>query len=257
MKRAHPYRKSYKSQDYRRYASSSRLHPRLAPPFLTASPAPHHQDTHTHIAPPTTSPRWPHLHPICYLIYVCLYGRSQAGAKSSLFRPLPSALFPPLTLCILSSVFTSLCHHHLFHPLCFVPACHLSIPSVFSPSSAAVASCSIALSLLSRSIFPHIPPTRHGLACGWGGLCGRRGALALAAWNLDSDHCPIPLLHRFVVNRSAPDTLPLVPLPAAVSIPPFLCFSSRCSPSPSHRIDNQPRSRPQYSVHRPQRQERE
>lgn len=208
--------------------------------------------------PATTSIRWPHLHPICYLIYVCLYGRSQAGAKSSLFRPLPPALFPPLTLCILSSVFTSLCHHHLFYPLCFVPVCHLSIPSVFSPSSAAVASCSIAFSLLSRSSSPYLPRTWHRLACRWGRTVrkGRRTRSCCLESRLRLlSHTSSPPL-RCESFRSGHST---ISTPSRRRIyPPFPLFLFSLFPVPlTHRIDNQSRPRPQYPVHRPQRQERE
>lgn len=208
-------------------------------------PATHHQDTHIRIIPPTTSTCWPHLHPICYLIYVCLYGRSQAGAKSSLFRPLPPALFPPLTLCILSSVFTSLCHHHLFYPPCF------PFPPRLWPL------------VLSRSPFyrapssPNLPHTRHRFACGWGRTVRKgRGARSccLESRLLPPSHTSSPPL-RCESFRSGHST---ISTPSRRRIyPPFPLFLFSLFPVPlTHRIDNQSRPRPSipYTVRRDKRE---
>lgn len=183
--------------------------------------------------------------------------RTVSGRREELPLPPPSSCFVPSP--------------HTLHPVfCLhfvVPSSSLS-SSVFCPRLPSIYPLRVfpflrGRGLLFYRVLPSIalllPPTSPtpgtDSPVDAGGRFGRGGAHVLAAWNLDS--CPIPPLHRFVVNRSAPDTLPLVPLPAAVSIPPFLCFCSPCSLSPSHialTINPDPDPSIPYTVRRDKRE---
>lgn len=238
------------------------VHPCVSPLLLTSQPSPPHI-----IKTPTSASPSDHIHPLApssphLLSHICMSIRTVSGRREELPLPPPSSCFVPSP--------------HTLHPvfcLHFVVPSSSLLSSVFCSRLPSIyplrvfpflRGCGLLFYRVLPSIALHLPPTclipGTDSPVDGEGRFGRGGARALAAWNLDSDSCPIPPLHRFVVNRSAPDTLPLVPLPAAVSIPPFLCFCSPCSLFPvplTHRIDNQSRPRPQYSVHRPQRRERE
>lgn len=186
--------------------------------------------------------------------------RTVSGRREGLPLPPPSSCFVPSP--------------HTLHPVfCLhfvVPSSSLS-SSVFCPRLPSIyplrvfpflRGCGILFYRVLPSIALHLPPHQPSPYPArirlWMGKDGSEGGRrALAAWNLDSDSCPItssPL--RCESFRSGHST---ISTPSRRRIyPPFPLFLFSLFPvSLTHRIDNQSRPRPPYSVHRPQRQERE
>lgn len=234
------------------------VHPCVSPLLHSQPPPPHIIKT-----PTSASSHQPH--PPVGLIFIP-FVISYMYVYTDGLRParrVPSSA-PFLLLCSLPShsascLLSSLrCAIIIFFILCVLspPAIYLSPPCFPLPPR-------LWYLVLSRSPFYrapsslHLPHTRHRLACGWARTV-RKGSGARSCC-LESrlrllSHTSSPL--RCESFRSGHST---ISTPSRRRIyPPFPLFLFSLFPvSLTHRIDNQSRPRPQYSVHRPQRQERE